>query len=69
MTEEPVIIEMNIARYEAMLKHELDEKERSIVERLLAQTEANLVLPIDSRKPQDAYQDGARAAGPNFPGE
>lgn len=53
MTEEPIIIEMNISHYGAMLKLDLDNKDRSIVEQLLAQAEANLVLAIDSRKPQE----------------
>lgn len=53
MTEEPIIIEMNISHYGAMLKLDLDNKDRSIVEQLLAQAEANLVLAIGSRKPQE----------------
>jgi hypothetical protein len=53
MTEEPIIIEMNISHYGAMLKLDLGDKQRSIIEQLLAQAKANLVLAIDSRKPPE----------------
>ena len=42
MTEEPTIIEMNIARYKAALKLNLDDEKRLIVRRLLAEAEKNL---------------------------
>ena len=50
MTEEPTIIEMNIARYGAMLTLDLDEKKCSLVRRLLAEAKESLVLAIDLRK-------------------
>ena len=43
MTEEPVIIQMNVARYEAMLRLGLDDDKRSVLKRLLAEAKANLV--------------------------
>jgi hypothetical protein len=46
MTEEPVIIQMTIAHYGAMLKLDLDDKKRSMVERLLAEAEEHLVLAL-----------------------
>lgn len=50
MTEEPVIIEMNIAHYGALLALDLDNEKRSIVSRLLAEAEANLVLAVHLKK-------------------
>jgi|HubBroStandDraft_5_1064220.scaffolds.fasta_scaffold1205695_1 hypothetical protein len=44
MTEEVIIIQMNIARYGTMLKHEMDEGKRLIVVRLLAELQNNLGL-------------------------
>lgn len=46
MTEEPVIIQMTIAHYRAMLKLDLDDKRRSTVARLLAEAEEHLVLAL-----------------------
>lgn len=40
--EDPFIIKMNIAHYQAMLKLDLDTKKRSIIERLLAEANADL---------------------------
>ena len=42
MTEESVIIEMNIAHYEALLKLDLDDSKRSAVSRLLAEATEQL---------------------------
>lgn len=44
MTEEPIIIQMNISHYGAMLKLHLDDQNRAILERLLAEAEQSLVL-------------------------
>ena len=44
MKEEPIIIRMNIAHYGALLKLELSAENRAIVERLLAEAHASLVL-------------------------
>ena len=49
MMEDPAIIQMNIARYQAMLKRDIDVEERLVVQRLLADAEANLVLANDAR--------------------
>lgn len=38
------IIQRNIARYEAMLKLDMDAKKRSVVEGLLAEAKADLML-------------------------
>ena len=55
MTEEPIIIRMNIAHYGAMLKLELSDEKRSILQQLLAEANENLVLATVERK-----CDGAR---------
>ena len=44
MTKEPIIIAMNIAHYGAMLKLNLDDENRSIVNCLLAEAKQNLTL-------------------------
>jgi len=44
MTEELMIIEMNIARYEAMLKLDQRSQKRAAVKRLLAECQENLML-------------------------
>ena len=38
------VMEMNIAHFQAMLKRDIDEETRSIVERLLAEAEHHLAL-------------------------
>ena len=50
MTEEPVIIQMNVARYGAMLKLDLDDEKRSVVKRLLSEAKVNLMLAMDLGK-------------------
>lgn len=50
MTEEPIIIEMNIAHYEALLKRELEGKQRSIVQKLLAEAKSNLAIANEERR-------------------
>jgi len=62
MTEEPIIIKMNIAHYEAMLKLPLDEEKRSIVKRLLAEAEEHLALAIDSERAAITRAQSDRAA-------
>jgi hypothetical protein len=47
MTQEPFIILMNIAHYEAQLKLDMDDGKRSVVTRLLAEAQENLVLTTD----------------------
>ena len=47
MTEEPIIIQMNIVRYRAMLALHLDAEERSRVERLLGEANSQLALATD----------------------
>jgi hypothetical protein len=50
MTEEPIILQMTIAHYGAMLKLDLDDNRRSMVERLLAEAEEHLVLALLERE-------------------
>ena len=51
MTEEPIIIQMNIAHYGAMLKLDMDDENRAILEQLLAEAEQNLVLATAPTEP------------------
>ena len=44
MTENPVIIRMNIAHYRALLKLDMDDLRRRTIERLLAEANGDLVL-------------------------
>ncbi len=44
MRESPIIIQMNIAHYRAMLKLDMGDEKRSVVERLLAEAKSQLVL-------------------------
>src|SRR5690349_20950783 len=44
MSEELMIIEMNIARYEAMLKLDLGSQKQAAVKRLLAECKEELIL-------------------------
>ena len=47
MTEEdPFIIRMNIAHYNAMLKLDMNDEKRSVIEGLLAEAKKDLVLAI-----------------------
>jgi len=50
MIEDPVIIEMNIAHYEALLQAELDDGQRSLVQKLLAEAKKSLMLVGDLQK-------------------
>jgi hypothetical protein len=58
MIEEPIVIEMNIAHYAAMLKLDLDHRKRSAVKRWLAEANKSLAqanehgghLDIDRRR-------------------
>jgi rubrerythrin len=52
MTEEPVIIQMNISHYSAMLKLNLDDETRSVVNRLIAEAREHLALAILEREQQ-----------------
>jgi len=47
MTEEPIIIQMNIDHYRAMLTLHMDVEERSRVERLLREANSQLALATD----------------------
>lgn len=49
MTEEPTIIRMNIAHYGEMLKLDLDDEKRSVLERLLAEAKEHLVQAFAER--------------------
>jgi hypothetical protein len=42
VTEDPIIIKMNIAHYLAMLKLDMDDKNRVVIERLLAKAREDL---------------------------
>jgi hypothetical protein len=52
MTEDPIIIRMNIAHYEAMLKLDIGDEKRSIAERLLAEAKRDLALATTWEKQQ-----------------
>ena len=62
MTEEPVIIQMHIAHYREILKLDLDNEKRSIVERLLAEAKRDLAVARDSRKLQGCWAAGRESA-------
>ncbi len=47
MSTDPFIIRTNIAHYRAMLKLDMDERKRAIIERLLAKTEKDLAWATD----------------------
>jgi hypothetical protein len=42
--KEPIILQMNISHYSALLELDLDDEKRAIVQRLLAEAEQNLAL-------------------------
>ena len=46
MTENPLIIQMNIAHYQAMLKLDMDGAKRSVIEKLLAKAKEDLALAM-----------------------
>jgi hypothetical protein len=48
-TESPSIILLNIAHYKALLKLDMDDGKRSVVERLLAQARLDLGLAAENR--------------------
>jgi hypothetical protein len=52
MTEDPIIIQMNIAHYGAMLKLGMGDEKRSFVERLLAEAKRDLALATASKEQQ-----------------
>lgn len=52
MTEDPIIIQLNIAHYRAILQADTDGEKRSMIERLLAKAKTDLVLATNSRKRQ-----------------
>ncbi len=54
MTEEPIIIQMNIDRYRAMLTLHMHAEERSRVERLLAEASSQLALATDLKNSNGA---------------
>jgi hypothetical protein len=43
MTESPIIIQMNVDYYRALLKRDMGDEKRSVVERLLAEAESALL--------------------------
>jgi hypothetical protein len=49
MTEEPIIIRMNIAHYEEMLKLDVGDEKRSALNQLVAEARAHLVLATAER--------------------
>jgi hypothetical protein len=57
MTEESMIIEMNIAHYEAILKLDLDDRKRAVVERLRAEAQENLMLADKHADQSNAKRD------------
>jgi hypothetical protein len=52
MTEDPIIIQMNIAHYGAILKLRMGDEKRSFVERLRAEAKKDLALATASKKQQ-----------------
>lgn len=48
MSTDPFIIRTNITHYRAMLKLDMDEKKRAIIERLLAKTEEDLLSATEA---------------------
>ena len=46
MTEAPVIIRMNIAHFKAMLKLDMNDEKRSLIEQLLAEAKKDLVVAM-----------------------
>jgi hypothetical protein len=55
MTDDPYIIRINIAHYRALLKLDMNDGKRSIVERLLAESRADLARAIESSKDQKRF--------------
>lgn len=51
MMENPVIIQMNIAHYRALLKLDMDDIKRRTVEQLLAEANRELILARESNAP------------------
>jgi hypothetical protein len=49
MREDPTIIRMNIAHYQALLRHDMSDATRTDVERLLAEAKGNLALAMMAR--------------------
>jgi hypothetical protein len=49
MTEEPIIVRMNIAHYGEMLKLDLGDENRSVLERLLAEAKEHLMQAAAER--------------------
>ncbi len=53
MTEDPMIIQMNIDRYRAMLAVHMNAEKRGRVERLLAEANSQLALATDLKNSND----------------
>lgn len=49
--EDPYIIKTNIAHYEAMLKLDIDDHKRSVIQKLLAEARFTLALAPEQRDP------------------
>jgi hypothetical protein len=64
MTEDPIIIRMNIAHYGALLKLDLDDDKRSIVERLLAEAKRDLAVAVSLKQLQERRAEERDGATP-----
>jgi hypothetical protein len=65
MTNQPFsvfVIEMDIARYQAMLKLDMDNRKRAIIERLLSQAKHDLVLAKNCKDEHGPATDLHRSA-------
>jgi hypothetical protein len=51
VTEDPIIIKMNIAHYLAMLKLDMADENRLVIGRLLADARKDLALATDFKRP------------------
>lgn len=61
MTEDPIIIQMNIAHYGAMLKLGMGDEKRTFIERLLAEAKRDLALATASKNSNSARHKGGTA--------
>jgi hypothetical protein len=60
MEEDPIIIRMNIAHFEAMLRHVMDNEKRSVINMLLAEAQQDLVLVTGLKNSDSAPEIGTR---------
>lgn len=54
MGESPMIIRLNIAHYQAILRLDMSDEKRSLVEQLLAEAQNHLVLAMRAGAEDDA---------------